>query len=270
MARVLRQPKLPTKLKIPRLPKVDEPYEDVFKEMTLAEHLTELRDRLIRTCFAIGGAFVIGLILSRRMLGIIQDHANAPEGIDILSPTDPFVLWMKVGFYIAIAIAAPVILYQMIAFLSPGLTRKEKRLVYSSLPIVSLLFIAGASFAFFLAVPRALNFLSSFLAGIVDWSPNGPELLNFYLTLMVGLGIAFQLPIVMFLLAKLNIVTPQRMAGFRRYAFVLILVAAAIITPTPDPFNMAFVAAPIYVLYELGLIFSRIRLRGSHRTNAGG
>jgi sec-independent protein translocase protein TatC len=258
MARTLRPPKLPVKLKIPRLPKVDEPYEDVFEEMTLAEHLTELRDRLVRTCLVIGAAFIVGIVLSKPMLRVIQDHANAPDGIDILSPTDPFVLWMKVALYIAIAIAAPVILYQMIAFLSPGLTRKEKRILFSALPFVSLLFIAGASFAFFLAVPRALNFLSTFLDDIVQWSPNGPELLNFYLTLMVGLGIAFQLPIVMFLLASLNIVSPQRMAGFRRYAAIAILIAAAIITPTPDPFNMAFVALPIYVLYELGLVISRI------------
>lgn len=261
MARALRPPKLPVKLKIPRLPKVDEDYEDVFEEMTLAEHLEELRSRIVKACLAIGAAFVVGLLLASPLLRVVKDKAQAEDGIDILSPTDPFTVFMRVALYIAVAIAFPVIISQMIGFLSPGLTRREKRVLYSSLPFVSLLFITGASFAFFLAAPRAFDFLSSFGGDIFNWSPNGPELINFYLTLMIGMGIAFELPIVMFLLSMLNIVSPQRMSKFRRYAAILILVAAAIITPTPDPFNMAFVALPIYALYELGLIISRLKYR---------
>lgn len=261
MARALRPPKLPSKLKIPRLPKMDEPYEDVFEEMTLAEHLTELRNRIVRVCFAIGGAFIVGVILANPMLRVIKREANATEGIDIISPTDPFVVFMKVALYIAIGIALPVIVYHLIAFLAPGLTRREKRLVFTALPFVSILFITGAAFSFFLAAPRAFDFLSNFGGDTFEWTPNGPELLNFYLTLMIGMGIAFELPVVMFLLSSLNIVSPDRMAGFRRYAAIAILIAAAIITPTPDPFNMAFVALPIYVLYELGILISRLRIR---------
>jgi sec-independent protein translocase protein TatC len=263
MARALRPPKLPAKLKVPRLPKVDEEYEDVFEEMTLAEHLDELRSRLVKTCLAIGGAFVIGLFLATPLLNVVKDKARAEQGIDILSPTDPFVVFMKVALYIGVAIALPVIIYQMIGFLAPGLTRKEKRVLYMTLPFVSLLFIMGAAFAFFLAAPRAFAFLSGFGGDIFEWTPNGPELISFYLTLMIGLGLAFELPVVMLVLAKLHIVSGQRMAKFRRYAIIIILIAAAVITPTPDPFNMAFVALPIYVLYEVGLILAKTRVKRS-------
>ncbi|HET8522727.1 MAG TPA: twin-arginine translocase subunit TatC, partial [Thermomicrobiales bacterium] len=195
MARALRPPKLPVKLKVPRLPNVDEEYEDVFEEMTLAEHLDELRSRLVKTCVSVGLAFIVGLFLATPLLHVVKEKAHAEQGIDILSPTDPFVVFMKVALYIAIALALPIILYQIIGFLSPGLTRKEKRVLFMTLPFVSLLFIMGAAFAFFLAAPRAFTFLSNFGGDIFEWTPNGPELISFYLTLMIGMGLAFELPV---------------------------------------------------------------------------
>jgi sec-independent protein translocase protein TatC len=168
---------------------------------------------------------------------------------------------MKVALYIAICIASPILVWQLVAFLAPGLTRREKRVVFISLPFVSGLFVLGASFAFFFAAPRAFTFLSNFQSGTFDWSPNGSELIGFYLTLMIGMGLAFELPLVMFLLAQLHIVTPQRFSNFRRYAAIIILIAAAIITPTPDPFNMMFVAAPMFILYELGIILGRMKIK---------
>ncbi|HET8524635.1 MAG TPA: twin-arginine translocase subunit TatC [Thermomicrobiales bacterium] len=263
MARALRPPKLPVKLKVPRLPNIDEEYEDVFEEMTLAEHLDEFRSRLVKTCVSVGLAFLVGLFLAKPLLRVVRDKVQASQGLDILSPTDPFVVYMKVALYIAVAIAAPVIMYQMISFLAPGLTRKEKRVVFSTLPFVSILFIIGALFAFLVAAPRAFTFLSNFGGDIFDWTPNGPEVINFYLTLMIGMGLAFELPVVMFTLAKLHIVSGKRMAKFRRYAVIVILIAAAIITPTPDPFNMMVVALPIYVLYEIGLLLARTQVKRS-------
>jgi sec-independent protein translocase protein TatC len=261
MARALKIPKFPVKLKVPRLPNIDEPYEDVFEEMTLAEHLEELRSRIVKTCLAVGLSFIVGVALAAPLLRVIKDKANATHGITAISPTDPFTVFMKVALYIAICIAAPVIVYQLIGFLSPGLTRREKRVLYIALPFVSILFLSGAAFAFFFAAPRAFNFLSNFQPDIFDWSPVGNELIGFYLTLMIGMGLAFELPLVMFLLAQLKIVTPKKFSKFRRYAFIVILVAAAIITPTPDPFNMMFVAAPMLLLYELGIILGRMKVK---------
>ena len=176
-------------------------------------------------------------------------------------PLNQSPTYFKTALYIAIAIALPLIFYQMFAFIAPGLTKKEKRYVYSSLPFVVLFFLLGMCFAFFFAVPRAFKFLSTFNSDLFDYSPTFNSIAAFYLQVSLGLGIAFELPILMFLMARLGIVSPARMAGSRRYAMVIVLVAAAIITPTPDPFNMAFVAVPIYLLYELGIIFAKVGAR---------
>jgi sec-independent protein translocase protein TatC len=267
MARALRIPKV--RLPNLRRPKDEEPYEDVFEEMTLAEHLDELRSRIVKTCLAIGGAFIIGIILAGPALDLVRRTADV-EKFDVNEATEPITDYFKIAMYMAIAIALPVIFYQMFAFIAPGLTRKEKRLVYSSLPFVAILFVAGASFAFFLAIPRAFAFLSSFKSGTFDYSPTAGSIFSFYLQVTLGMGVAFELPIIMYLLSRLGLVSPKRMANSRRYAVVVVLIAAAIITPTPDPINMLIVAAPIYCLYEMGLVFARIASVRARQTNADG
>ncbi len=251
-------------LKIPKLPsfpgKEDEDYEDVFEEMTLAEHLDELRSRLVKTCVGIGIAFIGGLFLTRPLLDLVRDNANV-ERFQSIESTDPITSFFKTALYIAIAVALPLIFYQIFAFVSPGLTRKEKRYVYGSLPFVVVFFLAGASFAFFLAIPRAFEFLSNFNSDIFEFAPTFGSVAAFYIQVSLGMGIAFELPIIMFLLSRLGIVSPKRMGASRRYAVVIVMVAAALITPTPDPFNMLFVALPIYLLYEVGIIFAKIAAR---------
>lgn len=260
MARAINLPKV----RRPSLPGFssddDDDYVDVFEEMTLAEHLDELRSRLVKTCVGIGLAFIVGLFLTRPLLGLVRDNANV-ERFDVIEATAPITDFFKTALYIAIAFALPLIFYQIFAFVSPGLTRKEKRYVYGSLPFVVVFFLAGACFAFFLAIPRAFEFLSNFNSDLFDYSPTYGSIASFYIQVSLGMGIAFELPVVMFLLARLGIISPKRMSASRRYAVVVVMVAAAIITPTPDPFNMLFVAAPIYLLYEVGIIFAKIAAR---------
>ncbi|MFT4041090.1 MAG: twin-arginine translocase subunit TatC, partial [Thermomicrobiales bacterium] len=174
--------KLPSRLPaVPRLPDPGEP--DVFEEMTLLEHMEELRDRIVKCVIAVGVAFVAGIFLAPTLLRRIQIEANAETGLDVVSPTDPITLFFKIALYIAIGIALPIILWQVIGFLVPGLTKKEKRLLYLSLPFVALLFLGGAAYGFFFAAPRALTFLSSFMSDIYEWSPEGNQVVTFYLTL---------------------------------------------------------------------------------------
>ena len=234
--------------------------EDVFEEMTLSEHLIELRTRIVRACFSIGGAFILGVIIAKPLLDKMVDQAQV-DGFDISSPTDPITLYFKIALYVALVVAAPLILMQMIGFIAPGLTRKEKRIVYLSLPWVAIMAIVGASYGFFVAAPRALFFLSKFMNGIFSWDPDGKEVIGFYLTLMLGLALAFQIPIIMFIFAKLNLATPKKMASVRRYAMIIVLVLSAVITPSTDPINMAIVAIPLYLLYEFGIIIARIFAR---------
>jgi sec-independent protein translocase protein TatC len=239
-------------------PLPDEP--DVYEEMTLSEHLLELRSRVFRACVAIGVAFIIGIVLANPTLHLIA-RTSQVEKFDVNDVTENITDFFKVALYLALVIAFPVIFYQAFAFIAPGLSRKEKRIVYTSIPFVVILFLMGASFAFFLAIPRAFRFLSGFNSDIVDFSPTFSSVAAFYIQVSVGMGLAFELPIVMYLLARLGIVSPKRMSASRRYAAVAILIAAALITPTPDPFNMMVVAIPIYIIFELGLIFARVGAR---------
>ena len=233
----------------------DEP-ED-FKEMTLGEHLAELQGRLIKTCLVLVPAFLIGFLLAGPLLAYMAKQSHTHGGFQVLSPTGSFTIFMKVALYIAIAIAFPMIFYQLFAFIAPGMTRREKRYVLSSLPFVTFLFLAGASFAFFVAAPKAFAFLSSFQSGAFKWALVADEVVSFYLTLMLGMGIAFELPALMYMLARLHIVNAQRQKGMWRIAVILIMIAAAIITPTPDPFNMMVVASPLLLLYGFGLLMAK-------------
>lgn len=248
--------KLPT-LRMPRLPEItDEP--DVFEEMTLQEHLTELRDRIMKMVIAIVPTFIFGFILSRRIIADVAERANATSGLDVRSPTDPLTLSFKVGLYVALAITMPIIVYQLVSFLAPGMTRKEKRVLYTALPFVTILFVLGVYYGYFVAAPRALYFLSEWMPETMQWDPDGPEVISFFMTLMIGLGLSFQLPVIMFIVAKIGIVSPASMRKWRKYAFLVLLVAAAIITPSTDPYNMAIVAIPLVILYEVGIIISSI------------
>lgn len=248
--------KIPS-IRVPRLPEItDEP--DVFEEMTLQEHLEELRDRIMKMVLAIVPAFIFGFIIQGRILVDIREKANAVDGLQNLSPTDPLTLSFKVALYVALAITMPIIVYQFIAFLAPGMTRKEKRFLFMSLPFVTILFILGVYYGYFIAAPRALYFLSNWNKDVFNWQPTGNDTVSFFLTLMIGLGLAFQLPVIMFVLSKLGIARPDQMRKWRKYAFLVLMVAAAIITPSTDPYNMAVVAIPLVVLYEVGIIISSL------------
>src|SRR5215207_7664766 len=269
MARRLKPPTLPAKLPsrlpavsrphLPKLPDAETP--DVFEEMTLLEHMEELRDRIVKSVLAIGVAFIAGIFLAGPLLKRLQVEANAVGGFDVVSPTDPITLYFKIALYIAIGIALPVLMWQLVGFLVPGLTKKEKRLLYLSMPFVVLLFLLGVAYGFFLAAPRALTFLSGFMSDLFEWSPEGHAVITFFLTLMLGLGLAFQLPVVMFILAKLGVASADKMRSFRKYAILILLILAAVITPSTDPFNMMIVFVPLYLLYEAGIIVARLFAR---------
>ena len=267
MARSIRVPKPVLHLKIPRLPDPNSPEPEVFAEMTLQEHLEELRSRILKCAIGIGLGMIFGFWAAPHVLMQIAEKAHAVGKVDILSPTDPLTLTFKVGAYIGVALAMPIIVYQLIAFLAPGLTRKEKRLLLSSLPFVVVLFLAGASYGYFVAAPKALWFLKNWNPGVFLWQPNGPQLIDFFLTIILGLGAAFQLPVVMFVLAKIGIVSPKRMRAWRKYALILMLILAAIITPSTDPFNMSLVAVPLLILYEAGIWISQIFIKTTMRNS---
>ncbi|MEI2617593.1 MAG: twin-arginine translocase subunit TatC [Thermomicrobiales bacterium] len=235
--------------------------QEEFVEMTLQEHLEELRSRILKSAVAILLALVVGLWLAFPVMNTIREQANV-SGLQAISPTEPFTVYMRVALYIAIAIAMPVLIYQLMGFISPGLTASERRYVIIAIPFVMVSFAAGVAFAFFLLVPRALSFLSQFGSGVFEWNPRASEVLSFYLTLMLGVGLIFELPVLMYATTLIGVTTPKLFGKFRKYAFLLAMIVSAIITPTPDPFNMMLVALPTYLLYEVGILLSRIARRG--------
>lgn len=241
----------------PVIPDPIAPTEDEFIEMTLQEHLEELRKRIVWSSLAILAGVVAGFFLAFTVIEKVAEQANVESGqLQIINPTEPFTVYFKVVLYIAVAIAMPILIYQFLMFVAPGLTRTERRYVYMSIPFVVIMFAIGVAFAFFVLVPRALDFLSSFGSSTFEWNPRAEDIISFYMRLMLGTGLIFELPIVMLVLSKIGVMTARRYRRAWKFAVIFSMVAAAIITPTPDPFNMMLVGIPTYMLYELGIILT--------------
>lgn len=233
-------------------------------ELPLREHLFELRNRLIKAALAVAITTGISLTFAEQEVGLLVQLAQGHPLI-ALSPTETFVSYLKVAFITGIAISMPLLVYQLFRFVAPGLTRSERRWILLSLPGVSLFFLSGVLFCYFIVLPSALRFLLGFGSENVTSTPTISNFLDFVTHFLLGIGLAFEMPIIIFVLAKLGIATPKRLSKFRRYMLVLAFVIAAIVTPTPDPINQIIVAIPIYLLYELGVLFARIGTRGNRR-----
>lgn len=231
----------------------------------IAPHLRELRDRLIKALLAVGIGTALGfwVVSSPTLLGaplpeLLARHFAPNVELQGIGVAEPFVNYMRIALVVGLAIAMPVVVYQLIAFFIPGLLPTEKRILYTALPFVTELFLAGLVFGWFFTVPAAVSFLLGF--GQTEHIVSRPSLDSFIsivASLMLWNGLIFELPALIYLLARLRIVNAKMLARTRRYAIVLITIAAAVITPTGDPFNLLLLAVPMYLLYELGILLAR-------------
>lgn len=231
----------------------------------IAPHLRELRDRLIKALLAVGIGTALGfwVVSSPTLLGaplpeLLARHFAPNVELQGIGVAEPFVNYMRIALVVGLAIAMPVVVYQLIAFFIPGLLPNEKRILYTALPFVTELFLAGLVFGWFFTVPAAVSFLLGF--GQTEHIVSRPSLDSFIsivASLMLWNGLIFELPALIYLLARLRIVNAKMLARTRRYAIVLITIAAAVITPTGDPFNLLLLAVPMYLLYELGILLAR-------------
>jgi len=239
------------------------------EEMTLIQHLLELRQRLVWSAIGLG----IGLGLTGPFFQFWFDLAITPamgrgncgpQGtrpdpfdtcLQAISPTEQVFAYFKVTLVLALILAMPVIIHEIWKYVAPGLTRQERKWIVAILPGASLLFLAGVSFAYFGLLPPALGFLLEF--GTVKINPTVDSYISFFWRLTVAIGLVFQLPLLLFVLAKLKIVNPKMLGSIRRYVVVGAFIVAAIVTPTPDPFNQILVVVPILVLYEVGALLTR-------------
>ena len=225
--------------------------------MSLVDHLRELRTRLIWSVVAVAAGMVLSMAFAGPFIEALTAMCKGC-GIQITNPTAGLISYFQIGLRLGLILAAPVVLYQVHAFVAPGLHPHERRYLNLLVPGGFVLFFGGILFGWFLVLPSAVRFLSRFLG------PYGVEsnwTLDNYLALVTNLllavGIAFLTPLVVYVLGKTGLVTPATMSRYRRYFVVVAAVLAAVLTPTPDPFTMFLILLPMLVLYELGILMAR-------------
>lgn len=223
----------------------------------LTEHLEELRTRIVRSLFAIFLGWVLGYVLFPGVYHLISLPLAEPlrqvEGKTVfLHFADPFFLRLKLSFVVGLIFAAPYVTYQIWAFVAPGLTRSERRVVKIFLPFSGLLFVMGVVLGY-LFLPAAIRWFLSYLGdyGSATLLQNPLSYVLLAVKILLAFGLCFQLPIVLIILAKLGLVTSKRLMTYWRHAIVLIFTIAAIVTPTNDPLSLMVMALPMIFLYFL-------------------
>lgn len=223
--------------------------------MSLMEHLAELRKRLLHSVAYLAVGFGIAWIFRERLYGIVQaplDKLGIP--LNYTHPTDGLNLYIKTALYGGAILASPFILYQLWRFISPGMYANEKRYVLPFMFTTILLFLSGAWFGYHYVFPGALEILINGFAHRFHPILTIDDYTGFFLAIVLGLGVTFELPIVMFFLALFGIVDARFLMRHIRYAILIIFIVAGIICPMPDPLSMCIFAAPMLILYMLGVL----------------
>ena len=225
--------------------------------MTLVEHLDELRTRIV----ACGFVLLIAVAVCFWQDELLLDIANEPlpPGFDpaTFSPTEPFFITVKLSFYGGLLLALPILLYQVYAFILPAFAPHEKKLLLPFILSVPFLFIGGATFAYFVVMPAALDFLLSFNANEFNIQVRASEYYSFVVLTLIAVGILFQIPVAVLSVCRLGIVTPEQLGQNRRYA-VLVIAVAAMLLPGTDPITMLISMAPLYALFEFSLALAKV------------
>ena len=240
-----------------------------MERQTLSVHLTELRRRLTWSAVVVFLATVISFIFHQQILQVLMAPAGnfteLPQNKPVYTELTEFIgIAMKASLFVGVFGSLPFLLWQMVMFSAPGLNPTEKRYLYFLMPITILVFLAGSAFGYFMLFPPAVKFLLTFGSNVATPMIRIGNYINLMLSLLFWMGIVFELPIILFFLSRIGVVSPEFLARNRRWAIVIAFVLGAIITPTLDPINQAFVAGPIIVLYEVGVLLSKVgaRMRG--------
>ena len=234
--------------------------------MSFLEHLEELRSRILKALVGIGVAFALSLTFSNQLWVVVRSPATDalrslgidPPNLAQITPMEVFnVLYIKLPILCAIFIASPWILYQVWGFIAPGLYRKERRWAAPFIICSAGLFITGGIFAYFVAFRFGLTFLlglgrESYITPMVSVT----EYFNLFVNVTLGVGLVFELPVLIFFLTLLRVASPRFLLANSRYAILIIFVIAAILTPTPDVFNLTLFAAPMCLLFYVGIFVS--------------
>ncbi len=235
-----------------------EAFEDGHElRMGFFEHLDELRQRLTKAVFSLVVGTAIGVFVATQVLVLLLEPYCAIVSdceLVILDPTGNILIYFKVALMVGGILSIPLVTYQLLMFILPGLTRKERRYVLLSIPATTALFVVGVLFAWKILMPPALGFLHGFQADIFEpeWTADG--YISFVTSLLFWMGVAFQTPLIFFLISLMGLVSAGTLARQWRVAVVGASIAAALITPTIDPVNMFLVMAPLLALYALSIV----------------
>ena len=238
-----------------------------LNRLSIVEHLSELRSRLIKCVIAM----VVGTSISAALTFPILRFLKRPAedvALVYIDPTELISTYFKVAILGGLILAMPVVLYQVAMFVAPGLTAKEKRYVVVALPGVVLCFIAGIVFTWFILLPPSLHFLLHFGSDVAEPQIRISRYINLILMLSLWVGISFQTPLIMLVLARLGIVSSRGFARRRKFAFLGAFIVGAVLTPTFDPVNQTLLAIPIVVLYEAGIWLAKLASRQRQKAAA--
>ena len=241
-------------------------------EMSLRDHLDELRRRLFISAIGVLLGTVVAFIFHRQILLFLLEPAKAIDTIPAGTPliytlvTEMLGITMKVSLLGGFILSVPLWTYHLVMFISPGLKPRERKYLFIFLPGITIAFLIGTAFAYYVLIPPALRFLLTFNTDIAAPMIRIGSYMNLMIRLLFWMGIVFETPVLMFVLARLRVVTYRTFARWRRLAIVLAFVLGAIITPTFDPINQSLVAVPIMVLYETGIWLAWLARRGEKQS----
>ncbi|ASB59894.1 twin-arginine translocase subunit TatC [Bacillus stercoris] len=238
-------------------------------QMSLLEHIAELRKRLLIVALAFVVFFIAGFFLAKPIIVYLQETDEAKQlTLNAFNLTDPLYVFMQFAFIIGIVLTSPVILYQLWAFVSPGLYEKERKVTLSYIPISILLFLAGLSFSYYILFPFVVDFMKRISQDLnVNQVIGINEYFHFLLQLTIPFGLLFQMPVILMFLTRLGIVTPMFLAKIRKYAYFTLLVIAALITP-PELLSHMMVTVPLLILYEISILISKTAYRKAQKSSA--
>ena len=239
--------------------------EKETKKLSILEHLQELRKRLVKCVIAVLITTIISFVFAKHIFSILILPA---KGINLvyIEMTEMFGTYMTVCLVSGIILAMPFLVYQFLMFVSPGLTRKEKRYVYLILPWIALMFTAGVAFGYFILIPPAAKFLISFGSDIATPQIRISNYISIITRLLLAIGLIFEMPVITTFLSRLGVITPKWLSNKRKPAIIIAFVLGAIITPTFDPVNQTLVAAPLIILYEMSIWLAKLVQRKESRT----
>ena len=232
--------------------------EDKEKNMEFSEHLNELRTKLIYITGPLLTASIIFFYFGEKLISIAKYPLKNNLNFVALSPTEAFISVFKLSITAALIATLPLILYQVYDFLAPAFNRSNRKRLLFWIFITMFFFYTGLLFSYFLAIPAALNFLLSYTEAFAKNSISIGRFFSFYTAFCLLGAVSFQLPVIMGWLSDLSLIKTETFTKKRKHALIIIVIVTAIITPTQDIFNLILFSFPLYMLYELGIIFSKI------------